>query len=171
MINRLVYMLRYFKFYVLVFSACGLLMQCRHVGEKSIYLIPRGFVGNVVIVFEQIRGIPAEYKKGMRVYRIPSSGILKTQFKPNYGLHVPDEYYYISLDGKLTKPLRYISDIKSMNTGSLAGDTICFQNTPVSDSNKPRNNYNIFLVSPELKSDSIYNLQNSLISKLSIIKK
>ncbi|QMU65411.1 MAG: hypothetical protein GKR88_14710 [Flavobacteriaceae bacterium] len=53
--------------------------------EDIIRLIPEGYIGPVLVVFDQKNGEPKEYEDGKRVYRIPKSGVLKTQFGSNYG--------------------------------------------------------------------------------------
>lgn len=76
-------------------------------GEDSIRLIPEGYTGPVVIIFNQSDGTPVKYEDNKRVYEIPKSGILKTQFSKNTGFQI-NEFYYVSDKGKRTK-IEYLS--------------------------------------------------------------
>ncbi|MGX9987484.1 DUF6843 domain-containing protein [Soonwooa purpurea] len=49
--------------------------------SKDIFLIPNGFRGKVVILYDQKNGTEKEYEGNFRVYKIPKNGILKTKFK------------------------------------------------------------------------------------------
>lgn len=69
--------------------------------EPEDYLLPQGFKGRATIIFNQKSGTPARYEDGRRVYEIPTSGILLTQFKPEYGI-INRRYYYIDNSGKKT---------------------------------------------------------------------
>jgi len=60
--------------------------------EPETYLIPREFTGRVDVIFNRKDGSPPKYENGRRVYEIPSSGVLLTQFKDEYGL-VDHRYY------------------------------------------------------------------------------
>lgn len=73
--------------------------------EKERYYLPEGFIGEVYILFENNEGIDAKYKEGYRVYEIPSSGVLKTKFTPNYGQLSKEfsQYFYVNDDGRLTR--------------------------------------------------------------------
>lgn len=62
-----------------------LLVQCNEKAAKEKYLIPYGFKGQVFIFFNIKDGAKKEYENGYRIYKIPASGILKTQFKPTFG--------------------------------------------------------------------------------------
>jgi hypothetical protein len=63
-------------------------------GEQEIIVAPKGYKGYIVIIFNQKDGQPAKYEGKKRVYEIPQSGILKTQFTANYGWREFAEYYY-----------------------------------------------------------------------------
>lgn len=79
------------------------LCSCNQTAEPETYLIPQGFTGRVNIVFNREDGVSAKYEDGRRVYQIPASGILLTQFKDEYGL-VDALYFYVDSIGK-RKPL------------------------------------------------------------------
>jgi len=72
--------------------------------EPETYLIPQGFTGRVNVIFSRKDGIPPKYENGRRVYEIPPSGILVTQFKDEYGF-IDHQFYYIDSNGKRT-PLK-----------------------------------------------------------------
>lgn len=163
-------MKRHIKLCVLCCSTVVGLTQCRRSGEQSLYLIPNRFVGNVVIAFGQPQGAPAEYEGDQRVYRIPASGILRTQFPPNNGLRKMDMFFYSNATGALRRPLRYFNSTRSMVGQVAASDTICFRMTPVTDSHEPRGHYLVFLVSNEAQVDSLYERQYKEVQKVSDAK-
>lgn len=87
---------------VLISIVCFLILCCSNSGEDSIRLIPEGFEGPVIIVFNQKDGEPKEYDNGKRVYRIPKDGVLRTQFESNFGLQ-KHEFFYTNKDGDWTE--------------------------------------------------------------------
>ena len=66
--------------------------------EPATHLIPAGFEGPVVILFNDPLGAPAERDGRRRIYRIPENGILRTQFPPNDGWSRPT-YVYVDESG------------------------------------------------------------------------
>ena len=59
---------------------------CAQEAEDTIRLMPEGYQGPVLIIFNQKYGTPKEYEGDKRLYRIPENGILITQYGPNYGM-------------------------------------------------------------------------------------
>lgn len=56
-------------------------------GENEVYVLPKNFIGSVVIIFNSEDGKPEEYDKNKnRVYEVDSSGILRTRFKFQRGM-------------------------------------------------------------------------------------
>ncbi len=70
-----------------------MLLSCNN-GDKEIIIVPKNYTGYIVIIYSQKNGKPIKYENGKRIYEIPSNGILKTQFKGNYGLRDFTEYYF-----------------------------------------------------------------------------
>lgn len=70
--------------------------------EKETYLIPEGYKGTVVVIFNQPDGEKPEYEDGRRIYRIPQTGVLFTQLKDEQGM-INQEYFYISPNGQRSK--------------------------------------------------------------------
>jgi hypothetical protein len=66
------------------------------------YLIPEGYRGNVMVVFNQKDGRDEEYQGRRRLYRIPLTGVLFTKFKDEEGF-INEEYYYVNPSGHRTK--------------------------------------------------------------------
>jgi hypothetical protein len=79
---------------------------CQRKGEDAVYLIPKNFEGNLFIVFGQEKGTDTVYEEGMRIYNFDTTGILRTKFKPHYGLQ-QNFYFYVDSVGNKT-PLRYL---------------------------------------------------------------
>ena len=70
-----------------------ILMGCQR-ADDTIFIAPEGYVGYIVIIYNQTAGADKEYRDGSRVYRIPSTGILLTQFPPNVGWSYLPKFYY-----------------------------------------------------------------------------
>lgn len=68
--------------------------------ENEVVILPEGYTGYIVIIFGQEEGLQKKYENGKRVYEIPPSGILKTQFGADYGRSDFPEFYYGSHNGK-----------------------------------------------------------------------
>lgn len=63
--------------------------------EPADFLIPKGYMGRVAVVFEQKQGEKPKYLNGRRIYEIPPNGILLTQFKAESGFV---DYRYFLVD-------------------------------------------------------------------------
>ena len=92
---------------LLSFCIC---VGCIENGENSIKLLPKGYTGPVLIVFNQPNGEPKEYEDGKRLYRIPKDGILKTKFEPDYGIHNHQFFYEDSLGHREIIPFVIVQD-------------------------------------------------------------
>jgi hypothetical protein len=66
------------------------------------YLIPENYRGPVVIIFNQKDGQKKEYEGKRRLYRIPPTGVLFTQFKDEQGW-IDQDYYLVSPNGQRKK--------------------------------------------------------------------
>lgn len=88
---------------VYLFAIMLQLASCTNIVEGEIHLIPKGYEGPVIIVFDQQNGVPEKYENGSRVYEIPNDGVLRTQFKPQEEGYIPMEklkYYYYDSNGR-----------------------------------------------------------------------
>ena len=90
--------------------------------SKDIYLIPNNYQGKVEILYGIINGQKKESEGLWRVYRIPESGKLKTQYELKGNSISLDncKFYYTDLKGN-RKPLK----VYDVNCGD--GDTISVQ--------------------------------------------
>lgn len=82
--------------------------------EKEIFLLPEGLRGQIIVFFDQADGQEMTYDGDSRVYRIPPSGILKSQFKKNGGCMGDGRnlfFYEDSIAGRM--PVDYFLDIDS----------------------------------------------------------
>jgi hypothetical protein len=79
-------------------NAVYIFASCQN-AELELYLIPKGFEGQVFIVFNQPQGQPKTYEKSRRVF--DTTGVLLTQFSPNYGF-INWQYAYIDSIGQQT---------------------------------------------------------------------
>ncbi len=75
---------------VMLVSSCFFFKYPRN----GIYLIPKGYTGDVIIFFNQPDGVIPEVENGFYVYRNPKDGILKVRTPGVTGI-VNLAYYYI----------------------------------------------------------------------------
>jgi len=66
---------------LLLLAGCSEAPQC----EEEIYLVPEGFRGKIMVFFDQPDGQAKEYENTARLYHIPASGFIKSQFPKNGG--------------------------------------------------------------------------------------
>lgn len=71
--------------------------------ESQVYLIPQGYTGPVLIVYDQVDGQPPKYENKSRVYEIPINGVLLTQF--SWPERVGGEFWYINEQGQRTEKI------------------------------------------------------------------
>jgi len=94
--------------FLLIIAGCNKSTPC----EKEIYLLPENFWGTMIVYFNQPNGQKIEYEDDARVYHIPSSGYLKTQFPKNGGCMNNDrlQFFYIDNLG-VREPLDYFLNL------------------------------------------------------------
>jgi hypothetical protein len=89
------------------------LTSCFSQAEPEIHLIPKGYRGPVIIIFDQKNGSPEKYEDGSRVYKVPADGILKTQFIPQTkGSIRPGKLKYYYYDSNDRKEINYLQTTK-----------------------------------------------------------
>lgn len=66
---------------LILFTGCKESVDC----EREIYLVPEGFRGKMIVFFDQQDGQEKQFEDDARLYRIPYSGYLKSQFPKNGG--------------------------------------------------------------------------------------
>lgn len=97
-----------FLFILIVIAGCKKSQPC----EKEIYLLPDGFRGKMIVFFDQPDGKEIQYEDGVRLYPIPTSGFLKSQFPRNGGCMNDDRINFFYVDSLGTrKPLDYFLDL------------------------------------------------------------
>jgi hypothetical protein len=147
-----------------IISLLFLLSSCNQAGE-SICLIPKDFTGVVIIIFDQKEGVPPEIENGKHVYRIPQSGILKTQVKANYQVQ-GQEYYYVDDAGhKTTIPYKFSKGWEDVDTTKIKSSVYCYnEEMGATAKNKPNyKKYRLFLVSKPNQMDSLSNVKNRVL--------
>lgn len=88
---------------------------CKRMVSET-HILPNRYTGKVYIFFNQDEGYEAEYESNARIYRIPKSGILRTQFKPNSGWIDSKKYlnFYYEVDDSLIPLNKFISGRDSL---------------------------------------------------------
>jgi hypothetical protein len=70
---------------IIIFIVLFFLNSCNK-SECETFFVPEGFTGRVFVLFNFPNGEIKQYNKGCREYKIPSDGILYTQFENNDGV-------------------------------------------------------------------------------------
>jgi hypothetical protein len=70
--------------------------------DPEIFLIKEDYRGKIHVIFNQECGIPEEWEGRTRIYSIPESGILLTQFEDEQGW-IDQNYFFIDSNGSRTK--------------------------------------------------------------------
>ena len=84
--------------------------------EKIAFILPENFIGYIIIIYNQEEGEKVKYDGDTRVYEIPSSGILKTQFSADYGWSDFPKFYYTNND---SKEIVYFYDFDQIPLGKI----------------------------------------------------
>ena len=66
--------------------------------EPETFLIPKDLRGEIVIFYDESCGQSPIYENGGRIYKIPESGVLVTQFKKNRG-YLDRKFYLVDENG------------------------------------------------------------------------
>jgi len=94
-----------FYLLLLCFIACNF-------AEKEKYLIPNDFQGNILLVSGVDSGSSVKYLDKVRIYEVPLSGILTTQFVKDYGI-IDKIFYYRKGIKEFEISSAYFKDSKS----------------------------------------------------------
>ena len=112
----------------LIVLALGLLIWYL-LGEASFrdetYLIPSGFEGPVLILYNRPEGQPARYEGNSLIYDVPSTGVMQVQWGTQ---NVRTHYWYVNSDGTRT-PIRPSS--QTMCRDDAPGDPIVVCDMPI----------------------------------------
>ena len=132
-------------------------MSCGRKGEDSVYLIPKNYEGNLLIIFNQDHGVDTTYEQQARVYSFDTTGVLITKFSPNYGIQ-QNRYYYVDALGNRT-------DLKYALPSHLKGtdNVVIFNKETGNDydtSKKMKRHFELLTVARERNMDSIANLKS-----------
>ena len=151
------------KFQLLYLSILIVLISCKTKGEDSIYLVPKYYEGNLVILFNQKEGLDTLYENKKRIYRFDYNGVLKTKFEPNYGTkqHL---YYYVDKLGNRS-PLKYLSrsELKGAQEVVISNEET---GNGFDTTKKVERHFELLTVGRQFNIDSIGNLRSSFMWEL-----
>lgn len=95
-----------YPIYILFFLSLAFEMGCvrppRTVGPPTKYVLPEGFTGPVLVVFDRPNGKDFEQIDGTAIYRIPGNGILELRDRASYVLR-SEQFYYEDAGGSLSE--------------------------------------------------------------------
>ena len=80
--------------------------SCRNITYETI-LIPKGYTGDVIIIFNQKGKVKRKFEGKHKVYEIPKDGILLTEFKDEGKGFAYVDYFYVDSHGHRTKLDKY----------------------------------------------------------------
>ena len=72
--------------------------------RPELFTLPEGYVGPVLIIWDQPNGIPPRYEEGVQIFEIPANGLLLTQASRPYG-GIGDDFWYRNELGQRTEKL------------------------------------------------------------------
>jgi hypothetical protein len=137
--------------------------SCQNLGEETIYLIPKGYEGNILVIFDQPNGNDAVYENGKRVYKIDNSGVLRTKFSVNRKPHIA-RFYIVDYNGKRVE-IKLVT--KGINESVGSTQVICTGLVPVNDYDQKRKverASELFIIAKGVNVDSIANEQDDFMS-------
>jgi hypothetical protein len=149
-------------FMVVITSSCQQPVQ-------QVFVLPPSYVGPVVIVFDDHMGTATEFQGKKRVYRIPETGVLVTQFSTVRGI-VDNEYIY-EAPGQPAKRLEYAEDLPT----AVPQDTMVYGGGVSSGGRRLDQKGNIvatspsmvfFVVGPVAQADSLIRAMDAQLMKL-----
>jgi hypothetical protein len=136
--------------------------SCQRKGEDCIYLIPKKFEGNILIIFGQDDGVDSVHEGKNRLYKFDTTGILKTKFKENYGVQ-RNYFFYVDNVGSRT-PIKYAIPTQLKGTNEV----VIYNQENGNDFDKNKSAFRYFemvTVAKEKNIDSIGNLRNNFMLK------
>lgn len=86
-------------------------------GENEIYIVPKNYTGYIIVIYGQKKGTEPAFEAKKRVYKIPSNGVLKTQFTGNFEWTNFPEFYYEQIAPENKIPFK--SESKNIPTDSI----------------------------------------------------
>jgi len=101
-----------------LFSFLFFLSSCINQAEPETHLIPKGYKGYVIIIFDEKNGMPEKYENDSRVYEIPSDGVLRTQFKEQTGWIAPGKLNYYYYDRTERQKIEYLQSTQGVKDDS-----------------------------------------------------
>jgi hypothetical protein len=84
-------------------------VSCINRAEPEMHVLPKGFQGYVIIVFNDPNGQDEKYEDGFRVYEIPSNGILRTKFEFQDGWIANGKLKYYYNSSGVKEEINYIN--------------------------------------------------------------
>ncbi len=100
---------RWLKLLIIGVISLILLSICISSNNLPIYLIPEGYEGNILIVYNQDDGSPSSYEKFRRVYQIPNNGVLLEENSPTRSWYRPS-FWYVDRDGQTVTEIPWITN-------------------------------------------------------------
>lgn len=109
---------------MLLFIMLSIFTGCVQSSEETVIVVPEDYTGYILIVYNQEKGATEEYKDKTRVYRIPSNGVLLSQFSSNPGWSGFPKFYKGSIESGNEIPFTVeIDDVPPDRVSAFGGTT------------------------------------------------
>lgn len=94
----------------LLFVAVPCISACQSplgpLNKTDVFILPKGYVGRVVIFYDQPNGVPDKVVGGERIFVVPKGGVVLTQAPPSPGWAEFPRYYYDEISASTRIPTR-----------------------------------------------------------------
>ena len=144
--------------------------------EDEVFVMPEKYEGPVFIIHGRTDGEAKMFEGDKRLYRIPRSGILKTQFTLNYSPHWIEYYYEDSVGNRTTIPELWLPHATGDEKGThvFAGETGNFatkeagngQSLVIAEGARGIITFLSFIVGDPNKADSLLNRRQQMFTQL-----
>ena len=117
--------MRYLKLFILFIASSVFLIACETDRRPETFLLPDNFKGFFYVVYNQTGGQDKVFEQNRRLYKIPTTGVLFTKFKNDWGSIkfenglINQQFYYFDNNGQRVK-------IKVLDTGDFNNEATTY---------------------------------------------
>lgn len=93
-----------------------MLYGCKN-AENEIFVLPEGYTGYILVIFDQEKGIQPKYFEDSRLYEVPQNGILKSIHTTNDGWTDFPMFYYQEVTRN--KQIPFVTSLDNVPTDEI----------------------------------------------------
>lgn len=142
--------------YFLILSL--LITACNSGISEEIIILPQGFHGIAVIVYNSDSGMEEDLENEKRIYKIPESGVYRADFEMPMNW-LSRKYFYANDNGDSLKQI----PVAEFGEGNKAGDLKILESYPMSDLTNSKRVYLFILIGRDHELDSLKGLSRELL--------